>query len=214
MHRYTKGMLKKSLSLDHNLCHANVFREAALGGSTQGASNAVLIVVAILSEALSLNTCPLCRVHWRIPSLALHRPFPHGLGGGGWVSLAKPFHIKPSRPLLVEQVLICGVSKMLQLQCVLVHLTHMHKHVPEDLRQCFVAVYLLSALTSLIDHFISHTVSMECWASFIVFYRVCFCLVLSQWAFFQRSKGIQQKSPLVELIKYKTSLAFQEFLIL
>jgi len=58
---------------------------------------------------------------------------------GGQTSLAEPRHIKPSRPLLLEQVLICGDSEMLLClwTCSPLSLslsqTHTHKHVPADL---------------------------------------------------------------------------------
>lgn len=45
------------------------FGELAKGGATQGASVAVLFVVAISSGALALNTCPLCGAHVHIPLL-------------------------------------------------------------------------------------------------------------------------------------------------
>ncbi len=101
-----------------------------------------------------------------------------GLRWGGQASQAKPRHFKPSRPLLLEQVLICGDSEMLQRQWTHSPLTHTHTRTNMCLQICFVAV---SALTSLIDHFISHSASLE-WSSvgfvligFSVCVLACFC---------------------------------------
>lgn len=67
-----------------------------------------------------------------------------------------------------------------------------HTQTNMCLQICFVAV---SALTYLIDHFMSHSASLE-WTSvgfvFMVF-SVCACSLLSQWAVFQSGKGILQK---------------------
>lgn len=95
---------------------------------------------------------------------------------GGQASQAKPRHFKPSRPLLLEQVLICGDSEMLQRQWTHSPHTHTHTRTNMCLQICFVAV---SALTSLIDHFISHSASLE-WSSVgfvLIGFSVCVCVL-------------------------------------
>ncbi len=131
---------------------------------------------------------------------------------GGQASQAKPRHFKPSRPLLLEQVLICGDSEMLQRQWTHsphTH-THMNKHVPADLFCRCVCAHLFDWS---FHKPLSQPGMKLRWVRFDWFLSVCACLLLSQWAVFQSSKGILQKSLLMELIKYQTSLAFQESII-
>lgn len=115
---------------------------------------------------------------------------------GGQTSQAKPRHIKPSRPLLLEQVLICRDSEMLQHRWtrspLSLSLTHTNKHVPADLFCRCVCAHLFD--WSFHKPLSQPGMNLR-WVRFYSVHRVCLLAFVTVGCFPKRQRNSTKISP-------------------